>query len=148
MDNIARKKGVDHEKLPDLPIVGNQRKWNVIKVVLRSICLTLSLIDVAELIAIQTASNALDYWPAVAYPVVSFTPRLHHSTLPIFSQYQPSSDFHPDISILMPTMAITIAVGVHIMGRDRVRRYHRTGEHREGRPSWRPCCRRACFVAR
>lgn len=59
------------DKLPDLPIVGNQRKWNVAKVVLRCISLFLSIVDVGELIAIETGRNGLDYWPSVAYPVLS-----------------------------------------------------------------------------
>jgi hypothetical protein len=92
MGNPTSKNGTDREKLPDLPIVGNQRKWNVIKVVLRTICLALSIIDVAELIAIQTASNALGYWPAVGYPVVSWT----YTILPCRSfTHQPFFDPRP-----------------------------------------------------
>ncbi|KAI1424365.1 hypothetical protein F5Y12DRAFT_452483 [Xylaria sp. FL1777] len=64
-----QKKG--REKLPDLPTVGNQRKWDIIKVVLRSICLALSVTDVAELIIIDYSSNSLHYWPAVAYPLLA-----------------------------------------------------------------------------
>ncbi|KAI1119866.1 hypothetical protein F5Y10DRAFT_147466 [Nemania abortiva] len=71
MGNSPSREEADRKKFPDLPIIGNQRKWNIAKVVLRSICLGLSIIDVAELIAIQTASNALDYWPSVAYPVLA-----------------------------------------------------------------------------
>ncbi|KAK5630960.1 hypothetical protein RRF57_006675 [Xylaria bambusicola] len=58
------------EKLPELPSVGNQRKWNIIKVVLRSICLLLSIVDVAEVIALDLSSHGLDYWASVAYPVL------------------------------------------------------------------------------
>ncbi|KAI1157886.1 hypothetical protein F5B18DRAFT_129523 [Nemania serpens] len=71
MGNLTRKRGRGRDKLPDLPIVGNQRKWNVIKVMMRTLCLTLSIIDVAELIAIQTSSNGLDYPAWVAYPVLA-----------------------------------------------------------------------------
>ncbi|KAI0101576.1 hypothetical protein GGR51DRAFT_332818 [Nemania sp. FL0031] len=71
MGNSPSREEAERKKFPDLPILRNQRKWNVVKVVLRSICLALSIIDVAELIAIQTASNALDYWPSVAYPVLA-----------------------------------------------------------------------------
>ncbi|KAI0552583.1 hypothetical protein F4679DRAFT_72954 [Xylaria curta] len=71
MGDSKIKKKRDRDKLPDLPIVGNQRKWNIIKIVLRALCLLLSIIDIAELVAIQTASNALDYWPAVAYPALA-----------------------------------------------------------------------------
>lgn len=72
------------DKLPDLPIVGNQRKWNVAKVVLRCISLFLSIVDVGELIAIETGRNGLDYWPSVAYPVVSSSPKLR-----LFLHYDP-----------------------------------------------------------
>ncbi|KAI0420301.1 hypothetical protein F5X98DRAFT_372110 [Xylaria grammica] len=59
------------QKLPELPIVGNQRKWNVIKVVLRSLCLTLSIADIAELVAVDYSPSDLEYWPTVAYPILS-----------------------------------------------------------------------------
>ncbi|KAI0197353.1 hypothetical protein EV127DRAFT_8734 [Xylaria flabelliformis] len=71
MGDSKIKKKQDREKLPDLPIVGNQKKWNIIKMVLRALCLLLSIIDIAELIAIETGGNGLDYWPAVAYPVLA-----------------------------------------------------------------------------
>ncbi|KAJ3569272.1 hypothetical protein NPX13_g6136 [Xylaria arbuscula] len=59
------------ERLPDLPLVGNQRRWDVIKVVLRSICLVLSIVDLAELIAYQLSSSDLGYWGSVAYPALA-----------------------------------------------------------------------------
>ncbi|KAI0454556.1 hypothetical protein F5B21DRAFT_234307 [Xylaria acuta] len=71
MGDLRIKRKPDREKLPELPIVGNQKKWNIIKMVLRALCLLLSIIDIAELIAIETASNALDYWPSVAYPALA-----------------------------------------------------------------------------
>ncbi|KAI1110938.1 hypothetical protein F5Y14DRAFT_427235 [Nemania sp. NC0429] len=71
MARSTRKRGPVRDKLPDLPIVGNQRKWNVIKVMLRTLCLTLSIIDVAELIAIQTGRNGLDYPAWVGYPALA-----------------------------------------------------------------------------
>ncbi|KAI0525534.1 hypothetical protein F5B22DRAFT_633626 [Xylaria bambusicola] len=58
------------DKLPELPSVGNQRKWNIVKVVLRSICLLLSIVDVGELIALDLSQHDLDYWTFVAYPVL------------------------------------------------------------------------------
>ncbi|KAI1753414.1 hypothetical protein F4782DRAFT_529724 [Xylaria castorea] len=71
MGSSKIKKKQDREKLPALPIVGNQKKWNIIKVVLRGLCLLLSIIDIAELIAIETGRNGLGYWPSVAYPVLA-----------------------------------------------------------------------------
>ncbi|KAI8952726.1 hypothetical protein F4801DRAFT_599628 [Xylaria longipes] len=71
MGDSKIKKKPDREKFPELPIVGNQKKWNIIKVVLRALCLLLSIIDIAELVAIETARNALHYWPSVAYPVLA-----------------------------------------------------------------------------
>ncbi|KAI0445478.1 hypothetical protein F4803DRAFT_548202 [Xylaria telfairii] len=71
MDDLRIKKKPDREELPELPILGNQKKWNIIKLVLRALCLFLSVVDIAELIAIETARNALDYWPSVAYPVLA-----------------------------------------------------------------------------
>ncbi|KAI0533743.1 hypothetical protein GGR58DRAFT_96291 [Xylaria digitata] len=59
------------KKLPELPIVGNQKKWNVIKVMLRSLCLALSIADIAELIALDYSSHDLRYWPMVAYPILA-----------------------------------------------------------------------------
>ncbi|GAP83999.1 hypothetical protein SAMD00023353_0602330 [Rosellinia necatrix] len=70
MGHSRSRRRSGRDKLPDLPILRNQKKWNIIKVVLRSIALLLSIIDIAELIAIETARNALDYWPSVAYPVL------------------------------------------------------------------------------
>ncbi|KAI0491178.1 hypothetical protein F4859DRAFT_508967 [Xylaria cf. heliscus] len=71
MDDSRTNNKPKREQLPELPIVGNQKKWNIIKLVLRTLCLLLSIIDIAELIAIETASNALYYWPSVAYPVLA-----------------------------------------------------------------------------
>ncbi|TRX93010.1 hypothetical protein FHL15_006148 [Xylaria flabelliformis] len=71
MGDSKIKKKQYRKNLPDLPIVGNQKKWNIIKIVLRALCLLLSITDIAELIAIETGSNALDYWAAVAYPVLA-----------------------------------------------------------------------------
>ncbi|KAI0977115.1 hypothetical protein F4678DRAFT_3271 [Xylaria arbuscula] len=71
MGDSARMPKAGRERLPDLPTVGNQKKWNYIKIVLRSISLVLSTVDVAELIAIQTSANSLEYWPSVAYPVLA-----------------------------------------------------------------------------
>ncbi|KAI1171466.1 hypothetical protein F4777DRAFT_591203 [Nemania sp. FL0916] len=62
---------MDRERLPDLPILGNQVKWNITKVVLRAICLTLSIIDIGELIAIESGQNSIQYWTAVAYPALA-----------------------------------------------------------------------------
>ena len=59
------------EKLPDLPSVGNQRRWDIIKVVLRSVCLVLGIAGLAELIALDHSTNDLVYWSFVAYPAVS-----------------------------------------------------------------------------
>jgi hypothetical protein len=74
MDNSNNTKN-DPEKLPGLPVVGNQRKWDIIKVVMRALCVLLSIINIGELIAIETGLNALHYWTGVAYPVVSLRDR-------------------------------------------------------------------------
>ncbi|KAJ2999208.1 hypothetical protein NUW58_g63 [Xylaria curta] len=71
MGNSKAKKKLGRKQLPDLPIVGNQRKWNIIKVILRIISLALSITDTAELVTIETASTTLDYWPVVAFPVLA-----------------------------------------------------------------------------
>lgn len=73
MGNSKKKQKTGRDKLPALPSVGNQRKWDIVKVVLRSICLALSIADIAELIAIDYSASTLGYRPSVAYPVVSLT---------------------------------------------------------------------------
>ncbi|KAI0814330.1 hypothetical protein GGR55DRAFT_700638 [Xylaria sp. FL0064] len=70
-DSTKKKRKSGRDKLPDLPTVGNQRKWNIIKVVLRSLCLILSVVDLGELIAIDTSRNSLDYYAGVAYAVLA-----------------------------------------------------------------------------
>ncbi|KAI3316898.1 hypothetical protein HD806DRAFT_402383 [Xylariaceae sp. AK1471] len=67
----SKKNETAEEKLPALPILRNQRRWDITKVVLRSLCLTLSVIDVAELIALDTVRQHLIYSGWVAYPVLA-----------------------------------------------------------------------------
>ncbi|KAI0909010.1 hypothetical protein F4823DRAFT_596270 [Ustulina deusta] len=71
MGNSKKKQKTGRDKLPALPSVGNQKKWDIVKVVLRSICLALSIADIAELIAIDYSASTLGYRPSVAYPVLA-----------------------------------------------------------------------------
>ncbi|KAI0431871.1 hypothetical protein F5Y09DRAFT_177027 [Xylaria sp. FL1042] len=71
MDDSTKKQKWGRGKLPELPTVGNQRKWDITKAVMRTICIILSVVDIGELIAIDAYNNSLDYYPAAAYPVLA-----------------------------------------------------------------------------
>ncbi|KAI1438288.1 hypothetical protein GGR50DRAFT_486863 [Xylaria sp. CBS 124048] len=77
-----KKKRTSRDSLPDLPIVGNQRNWNIAKVVLRSLCLAVGLVIMAELIMLLYTREAfLQYnlkpvffviGPGIAWDLVEF----------------------------------------------------------------------------
>jgi hypothetical protein len=56
----------------------NQRLWDIIKAVLRLLCVALSVIIVGEIIALGVGSPGLFDAGWVVYPLVSLRPGFHH----------------------------------------------------------------------
>ncbi|KAI1822907.1 hypothetical protein F4861DRAFT_512741 [Xylaria intraflava] len=65
-----KKKRSGRESLPDLPIVHSQRKWDITKIVLRSLCLALTLADIGELVALQVSDTNFQIWIFPAYLIL------------------------------------------------------------------------------
>ncbi|KAI8624378.1 hypothetical protein F5Y19DRAFT_320027 [Xylariaceae sp. FL1651] len=70
-DSSTKGKAARRDKMPDLPVVGNQRKWDITKVALRSFSIFLSVVVLGELIAFSTAYINVIIWPGIAYPAVA-----------------------------------------------------------------------------
>ncbi|KAI2643631.1 hypothetical protein GGS21DRAFT_486156 [Xylaria nigripes] len=72
MDDPMKKRGgkTNQEKSPDLPVLGDQRRLDIAKVVLRSLCIAITITDLVELIIIEVAAPFLQFWPTAAYPLL------------------------------------------------------------------------------
>ncbi|KAI0205073.1 hypothetical protein F4808DRAFT_410420 [Astrocystis sublimbata] len=66
----SRKK-VPREKLPPIPVTRSQRRWNITKIVLRSIALALSITALGLAVAIDRVTFSQLYWAFVAFPALS-----------------------------------------------------------------------------